>query len=185
MDINNLPEGYLKHALNVYTSQGNSVSGKSVKEGTLYFALNVTGKAGTLRLLSTYGLTTAEVGVTNISNKNKLDPNKDVVVTHIAVLGDTTSADVKAATWKAELPALFKNAELTIDQQGELYKDAISSLHNAYAATRVQDDYTPVPSCPIIRGGIAFDFVIDTPNSAAVATDLNIIVKMKVVELIS
>ncbi|SFU77200.1 hypothetical protein SAMN05216480_12327 [Pustulibacterium marinum] len=193
MTTQDMPEGYVKYALEAYESQGGNLAAmKDFQQTTLYYGVSLKGQQGTLKLLSKSPQKSAKVGITNIPDQNKISSNEDVVITHIRILGDTKAGSPEAAEWADVLPALWRNGEFYIDHGGsEIFRDTVAALHNTYSATSIEDDFVGVPSAPVIKGAVNFDFVLDGVEGAAAPTleggalaEVNFRVELKVVKIL-
>lgn len=101
--------------------EGNGTSvmfGKKVKRKVMYIAglgANLASKNGHIIDQATQKL----VGTTNFDGGNKLNTGRSLLVTGIRILFDTTSGvTIATAVWKGEAPAVFKNGEFKISQDG-------------------------------------------------------------------
>lgn len=188
VDVNTLPESFLKHGIKMYLADNplNSVSGKKISETILYYAVSLKNESGTIKLLTKF-LQNKKVGVTNIDDKDKMNANADYLLTHCRILGDITVDvdDVQLCTWEDKLPVKFRNGEFYVMHDNkEIFRDLIGALHNPYAATKVDDDFRSIPSCPVIYGGKTFDFIVDSANDGGDfgAASVNMLIQFRALQ---
>lgn len=105
-------------------------------------ASDLSGNTGEVLLASTK----KEIGITNFENGNLLPAGKELIVTGIRVLFETTATDPKLATWTANAPACWKNGEITISQEGDgvLFHSSGTDIVNMHTATNNEEDYRDV-----------------------------------------
>lgn len=152
------------------------VDGVALTDRTLYIALNIKGQGGTIDVVDAN--TKREVGVTNLDG-NKLNAGRDYVIDGIRVLLDTTnSAALGSASWSklesAEFPAAFQNAELVIEQDGNVLVDNMPMTDLADGGGF--EKFREISTTPLIRSNMEFTIKIVYPKGVAVsaATDKNI-----------
>ena len=129
--------------------QGNGVAvmnGRKVRNKVVYIAgLGTTLSTNNNQLV--LPSTDKAVGITNLDSGNKLNSGRSLLVTGVRMLFDTT-ADVTPLTagWKSEAPAVFKNGELQISQQGsgDLFNSPIGPICKYNAAIATEDEFTAV-----------------------------------------
>lgn len=143
--------------------QGNGVSVTSINGAKMKVRRKVMYLAGLAASLPSDGQlieqkTNKEIGITNFDGGNKLNKGRNLLVTGVRILFDTTaSVAVKTATWLSAAPANFKNGELVISQDGSgnLFENPIGPFCKYNASIPTEDEFqTVVPF--FIREDVSF-----------------------------
>lgn len=151
------------------------VDGVALTDRTLYLAVPIKGHGGSIDVVDSN--TKREVGVTNLDG-NKLNAGRDYVIDGIRVLLDSAnSATLSSADWTAvdiaDFPVAFQNAELQIEQDGNILVDMpMSDLADGKGFEKFRE----ISTTPLIRSNLEFTIKIIYPKGVAVssATDKNI-----------
>lgn len=152
------------------------VDGVALTDRTLYLAVPIKGQGGSIDVVDAN--TKREVGVTNLDG-NKLNAGRDYVIDGIRVLLDNGNrADIRTGSWSqvgiASFPEAFQNAELVIEQDGNVLIDnmPMSDLANSFGVEKFRE----ISTTPLIRSNLEFTIKIVYPKGVSVsaAQDVNV-----------
>ncbi|ALM50316.1 hypothetical protein AMR72_16345 [Flavobacterium psychrophilum] len=91
--------------------------------------------------------TKKENGVTNFDGSNKLNKGRQILVTAIRILFDTTAATpVKEAGWKSEAPAVFKNGTFKVGTSaaGDIIENPVGPFAKYSSSLSVEQEFKQV-----------------------------------------
>jgi hypothetical protein len=147
--------------------KGNPVlNGRKVRSKVLYIAGTATANISpTGQLIEQKTL--KEVGVTNFDGGNTLNKGRDLLVVGLRILFDTT-ADVtpKTASWKGEAPANFKNGELVISQDTNLFEGPIGPYAKYASSLSAEQEFKAVAPF-LITSEVPFNIQVQLAAAAA------------------